>query len=61
MKPSYDEQRTNPPATDRKFREDDEHLLARNKEDVSLSPHGDKLDSSLPKRRDKKPPSGTEL
>jgi hypothetical protein len=43
MKPSYDEQRKNAPATDRKFRENDEHLVARNKEDVALSPHGDKV------------------
>ena len=43
MKPSYTEQRKNPPRTDRKFREEDEHLLARDKEDVALSPHGDKL------------------
>lgn len=43
MKPSYDDERINPSATDRKFREDDKHLLARDKEDVALSPHGDTL------------------
>ena len=43
MKPSYTEQRRNEPRTDRKFRAEDEHLIARDKEDVALSPHGDKL------------------
>lgn len=43
MKPSYNDERVNPPATDRKFRQDDEHLLARDKEEVALPPHGDKL------------------
>jgi hypothetical protein len=42
MKPSFTEQR-DVPATDRKFRQDDEHLRARDKEDVALSPHGDKM------------------
>jgi hypothetical protein len=50
MKPSYDEQRKHAPATDRKFRSEDEHLLAREKEDVALSPHGDKIRVGKPKR-----------
>jgi len=41
-KPSFTEQK-NVPNTDRKFRADDQHLVAREKEDVALSPHGDKL------------------
>ena len=59
MKPSYDDERVNPSTTDRKFRQDDQHLLARDKEDVALSPHGDKLhttegpDSNTPSK-DKK-------
>lgn len=34
MKPSWDEQRRNEPRTDRKFRAEDEHLAADNKEEV---------------------------
>lgn len=43
MKPSWDEQRRNEPRTDRKFRAEDEHLAAENKEEVAKSHHGDKL------------------
>jgi|HubBroStandDraft_6_1064221.scaffolds.fasta_scaffold284658_1 hypothetical protein len=38
MKRSFDTH-TNVPATDRKFRLEDEHLLAKNKEEVALNPH----------------------
>lgn len=43
MKPSWDEQRRNEPRTDRKFRAEDEHLTAEDKEEVAKSHHGDKL------------------
>lgn len=44
MKPSWDEQRRNEPRTDRKFRAEDEHLVAEDKEEVAKSHHGDKLE-----------------
>ena len=40
MKPSWDEQRRNEPRTDRKFRAEDEHLAAENKEEVVESEAG---------------------
>ncbi len=45
MKPSWDEQRRNEPRTDRKFRAEDEHLVAENKEEVSKINQGDKLEA----------------
>lgn len=44
MKPSYTEQRKHEPRTDRKFRPEDEHLIAEEKEEVAKGPHGDKLE-----------------
>ena len=41
MKPSFTEQR-DVPVTDRKFRQNDEHLVARDKEDVVMSAHNRK-------------------
>ena len=43
MKPSWTNERRNEPVTDRKFRTEDEHLAAENKEEVAKSHHGDKL------------------
>jgi len=60
MKPSYTEQRRNEPRTDRKLRAEDEHLVARDKQDVVSGNHGDRLEplvdqfpASKAKRREK--------
>jgi hypothetical protein len=38
MKPSFNTH-TNVPAPDRKFRPEDEHLLAKDKQEIALNPH----------------------
>ena len=58
MKPSHDDQRTGPPATDKKFRQEDKHILAKNKEEVALSPHGDKQIPKTSKHEEHQGPEG---
>ena len=42
MKPSFDGQRS-VPSTDQKFRPTDEHLIAKNKEELEKSEHKDSI------------------
>lgn len=56
MKPSWDEQRRNESRTDRKFRPQDEHLLAENKEEVAKINHGDELESLVEQKKGSKAP-----
>ena len=44
MKPSFTNQKQ-VPATDRKFRPTDEHLIAEDKEEVNKINHGDKMEA----------------
>lgn len=52
VKPSYTGQRL-VPATDRKFRPTDEHLLEKNKEELDESAHGDKMEPIPGQHHDK--------
>jgi hypothetical protein len=52
MKPSFTGQRS-VPATDRKFRPTDEHLIEENKEEVDKINHGDKMETAPKQDRDK--------
>lgn len=44
MKPSWTEQRRHESRTDRKFRAEDQHLVAEDKKEVAKLNHGDKLE-----------------
>jgi hypothetical protein len=52
VKPSFTNQKS-APATDRKFRPTDEHVIEENKEDVDKINHGDKLEPEPEQHRDK--------
>jgi hypothetical protein len=54
VKPSFTNQKS-APATDRKFRPTDEHVIEENKEDVDKINHGDKLEPEPEQHRDKFP------
>jgi hypothetical protein len=52
VKPSFTDQKS-VPATDRKFRPTDEHLIEENKEEVDKINHGDKMEPAPRQDRDK--------
>jgi hypothetical protein len=52
VKPSFTDQKS-VPATDRKFRPTDEHLIEENKEEVDKINHGDKMEPAPGQHKDK--------
>ena len=58
MKPSFTNQKT-VPATDRKFRPEDEHLIAEDKSEVNKINHGDKMEAVTRHDKDNHPEEGS--